>query len=187
MKNKKAIIALIALVAVVAVLLAVYFITRDTPDPKNNPDAEKKTEVVTGNDEKSGEAEKPADSGKTEDETGKDDNSGEAKNEETEGNTGDEDEDYITITVQMVYDDVDKEVQLRTNEEYLSGALLGAELIEGNDSEYGIYITTVDGRVADDEAHEFWGIYKDGEMTPTGADTTVIRDGEHYELILGTW
>ena len=31
------------------------------------------------------------------------------------------------------------------------------------------------------------GIYKNGEMTPTGADSTAISDGEHYELILGTW
>ncbi|MBQ1767808.1 MAG: DUF4430 domain-containing protein [Oscillospiraceae bacterium] len=92
-----------------------------------------------------------------------------------------------TVTVQIKYDDVDKEVVLHTDAEFLSGALLEKKLIEGTDTEYGLFITTVDGRAADDAAHEFWGIYKNGEMTPTGADSTAISDGEHYELILGTW
>ena len=92
-----------------------------------------------------------------------------------------------TVTVQIKYDDVDKEVVLHTDAEFLSGALLEKNLIEGTDTEYGLFITTVDGRAADDAAHEFWGIYKNGEMTPTGADSTAISDGEHYELILGTW
>ena len=91
-----------------------------------------------------------------------------------------------TVTVQIKYDDVDKEVVLHTDAEFLSGALLEKKLIEGTDTEYGLFITTVDGRAADDAAHEFWGIYKNGEMTPTGADSTAISDGEHYELILGT-
>ena len=92
-----------------------------------------------------------------------------------------------TVTVQIKYDNVDKEVVLHTDAEFLSGALLEKKLIEGTDTEYGLFITTVDGRAADDAAHEFWGIYKNGEMTPTGADSTAISDGEHYELILGTW
>ena len=92
-----------------------------------------------------------------------------------------------TVTVQIKYDDVDKEGVLHTDAEFLSGALLEKKLIEGTDTEYGLFITTVDGRAADDAAHEFWGIYKNGEMTPTGADSTAISDGEHYELILGTW
>ncbi len=97
------------------------------------------------------------------------------------------DEGSKTVTVQIKYDDVDKEVVLHTDAEFLSGALLEKKLIEGTDTEYGLFITTVDGRAADDAAHEFWGIYKNGEMTPTGADSTAISDGEHYELILGTW
>ena len=97
------------------------------------------------------------------------------------------DEGSKTVTVQIKYDDVDKEVVLHTDAEFLSGALLEKKLIEGTDTEYGLFITTVDGRAADDAAHEFWGIYKNGEMTPTGADSTAIADGEHYELVLGTW
>lgn len=92
-----------------------------------------------------------------------------------------------TITVQMQYDDVDREVEITTTEEYLSGALQQEKLIEGEDSAYGLYITTVDGRAADGSKNEFWGIYKDGTMTETGADGVVIADGDHYELVLGTW
>lgn len=91
------------------------------------------------------------------------------------------------VTVQIKYDDVDREVVLHTDAETLAEALKEKGLIEGSDSEYGLFITAVDGRAADDAAHEFWGIYKNGEMTPTGADSTLIADGEHYELILGTW
>ncbi len=91
------------------------------------------------------------------------------------------------VTVQIKYDNVDKEVVIHTDAETLSDALKEKDLIEGTVGEWGLYITTVDGRAASDDAHEFWGIYKNGEMTPTGADSTLIADGEHYELILGTW
>lgn len=92
-----------------------------------------------------------------------------------------------TITVEIRYDGNARDVVFQTDAENLADALKEQNLIEGNDSEYGIYITTVDGRVADGDAHEFWGIYKNGEMTPTGADTTMIANGEHYELVLETW
>ncbi|MBQ6756743.1 MAG: DUF4430 domain-containing protein [Oscillospiraceae bacterium] len=89
-----------------------------------------------------------------------------------------------TITVEIKYDEVDREVKITTGAETLADALREKNLIEGSESEWGLFITGVDGRTADDAKQEWWSITKDGEMTPTGADTTMIADGEHYELTL---
>ena len=89
-----------------------------------------------------------------------------------------------TVTVEIKYDEVDKEVKITTSAETLADALREKNLIEGSESEYGLFITGVDGRTADDSKQEWWSITKNGEMTPTGADTTMIADGEHYELTL---
>lgn len=91
-----------------------------------------------------------------------------------------------TITVEIKYDDVSKEVKISTDAETLAAALKEKNLIEGSESEWGLFITGVDGRTADDAKQEWWSITKNGEMTPTGADTTMIADGEHYELTLMT-
>lgn len=91
----------------------------------------------------------------------------------------------VTIQVQLVYDDVDKTLEVTTHEETLAGALQAAELItESSDSAFGIYITGIDGRTADSMAQEWWCITKDGEMTETGADGVMIAEGDHYELTL---
>ncbi|MBR0063065.1 MAG: DUF4430 domain-containing protein, partial [Oscillospiraceae bacterium] len=79
-----------------------------------------------------------------------------------------------TVTVEIKYDEVDKEVKITTSAETLADALREKNLIEGSESEYGLFITGVDGRTADDSKQEWWSITKNGEMTPTGADTTMI-------------
>ena len=90
-----------------------------------------------------------------------------------------------SITVEIIYDDVDRTVTIDTDEEYLSGALQQEGLIEGQESEYGLYITSVDGRAADESAQEWWCITQDGgEQVNTGADSTVIEDGDKFELTL---
>ena len=63
-------------------------------------------------------------------------------------------------------------------------ALDEQKLIEGTESEYGIYIKTVDGITANEENQEWWCITKGGETLFTGADTTPIADGDHFELTL---
>ena len=91
------------------------------------------------------------------------------------------------ITVEILYDDVDRTVIIETDEEYLRGALEQEGLIAGNESEYGLYITEVDGRAADESAQEWWCITKNGgEQVNTGVDSTVIEDGDKFELTLTT-
>lgn len=91
-----------------------------------------------------------------------------------------------TVSVEIVYDDTDKTVSLSTDAEYLGDALIEENLIEGENSAYGLFVTAADGRTADDSAQEWWCITKGGEYVDTGIDATVISDGDKYELTLKT-
>lgn len=85
----------------------------------------------------------------------------------------------------------DKSVKLtvKTDEEKLGAALLALGIIEGDMSEFGIYIKVVNGMTADyDVDASWWGFNKvlpDGtrETMMTGVDGVTISDGEAYELI----
>ena len=90
----------------------------------------------------------------------------------------------ITITVEVINKAGEsKEHEIKTTGTTLADALLEAGLVEGTTDEYGLYITTVDGELADYSADQsYWAISKDGEYLMTGASSTNIADGEHYEL-----
>ncbi|MBQ9861585.1 MAG: DUF4430 domain-containing protein [Clostridia bacterium] len=89
-----------------------------------------------------------------------------------------------TITIQLVYDDVDTTVTIHTNAEYLRGALEEKNLIAGDESEYGLFVKTVNGRTADGAKQEWWCFTKGGETLMTGIDTTPIADEEVFEVTL---
>lgn len=88
-----------------------------------------------------------------------------------------------TVEVAVKAGDKDITVTVHTDAENLGAALTENSLVEGDQSEYGLYIKVVNGIKADyDTDGAYWAISKDGELTPTGADSTAIADGEHYEL-----
>lgn len=90
-----------------------------------------------------------------------------------------------TITVEVVHkDESRKEFTITTNAENLRGALDQENLVQGSESEYGLFIETVDGETADSANQEWWAVTKDGTMTETGVEGIMIADGEHYELTL---
>lgn len=91
-----------------------------------------------------------------------------------------------TITVQIVKKDSDRTVTINTDAEMLRGALEQENLIQGDESEFGLFVKTVDGYTADDAAQEWWCFSKGGESLMTGVDTTPIADGEQYEITLKT-
>lgn len=91
-----------------------------------------------------------------------------------------------SITVQIVYDDVNKTVTINTDEQFLKGALEQEKLIAGSGEGEMFFITAVDGRTADDSKQEWWCITKGGEMWMTGCAATEIADGDAYELTLKT-
>lgn len=74
--------------------------------------------------------------------------------------------------------------QYQTDAEYLGDVLTENGLVEGTESTYGLFITTVDGETADEGLQQWWCITQEGEMLSTGADQTPIADGEQYELTL---
>ena len=69
----------------------------------------------------------------------------------------------------------------------LGTALKEQNLIEGEQSEFGMFITVVDGIAADSSKNEYWSITKSGEILNTGADSTPIADGDHFELTLASY
>ena len=68
--------------------------------------------------------------------------------------------------------------------EYLRGALEQEALIAGEESDYGLFVKTVDGVTADDANQEWWCFTKGGEMLETGVDSTPIADGDTFEITL---
>ncbi len=86
------------------------------------------------------------------------------------------------IEIQVVHaDGSSKDFALDTDAESLRGALEELGIAEGDESEYGLYVTAVDGESADADKTEWWCFTKGGEQLMTGVDSTMIQDGEHYE------
>ena len=78
-------------------------------------------------------------------------------------------------------DGSEKNYCVYTDEDNIGAALLGVELIAGEDSAYGLYVKTVDGQEADyDKDGHYWAFYIDGEYAMTGVDSTPIEDGKAY-------
>lgn len=60
-------------------------------------------------------------------------------------------------------------------------ALTELGLIEGEDSEYGLYVKTVNGITVDyDTDGKYWAFYVDGEYAQTGVDSTDVTPGSSY-------
>ncbi|MGI6578537.1 MAG: DUF4430 domain-containing protein [Eubacteriales bacterium] len=89
-----------------------------------------------------------------------------------------------TITVDVVHKDGStKSFTIKTTEEFLRGALEQENLIKGTDSEFGLFVETVDGETVDATKQEWWCFTQNDESLMTGADVTPIKDGDHYEII----
>ena len=91
------------------------------------------------------------------------------------------------IEVEVIFDEsTSKTYTVQTDAEYLREALKPLDLVEGTESEYGLYVTTVDGKVADEGNQEWWCLTLGGEAITSGIDTTPIKDGDHFEITLKT-
>lgn len=89
-----------------------------------------------------------------------------------------------TITVEVTAEDKTVTFTIHTDGTTLRQALEENGLIAGDESDYGLYVKTVDGMTADYDADGlYWAFYKSGEYLMTGVDTTEITDGEQYELV----
>ena len=73
------------------------------------------------------------------------------------------------------------EMVAATDDKTVGDVLVKAGLISGDDSQYGLYVKTVNGITLDyDKDKMYWAFYIDGEYAMTGVDSTPIQDGSVY-------
>lgn len=76
-----------------------------------------------------------------------------------------------------------------TDAEYLRGALEELEkaddlTIEGEESDYGLFIDTINGVTADySKDKAYWALYVNGEYGNYGVDSQPLTDGDIYSLV----
>lgn len=90
----------------------------------------------------------------------------------------------VTFTLTVVDVDGNETThEIETTKKTVGDALLEEGMIEGEESEYGLYIKSVNGIVADYETTgTYWAFYIDGEYAMTGVDQTDIVEGTAYML-----
>ena len=92
------------------------------------------------------------------------------------------------ISFKVVVTDLDgKETvfEYTSNTASVGEALVAEGLIEGHETEYGLYIDTVNGITADwDNDQTYWAFYINGEYATTGIDGTEIVADTTYGLTL---
>ena len=70
---------------------------------------------------------------------------------------------------------------IKTDAATVGEALIEEGLIAGEPSDYGLYVTTVNGITLDwDKDGKYWAFYINGEYAQTGVDTTNVEAGTVY-------
>ena len=65
----------------------------------------------------------------------------------------------------------------------MGDALTELGLIAGEESDYGLYVKTVNGVTLDYDADgAYWAFYVNGEYAQTGVDATTITEGDAYSF-----
>lgn len=73
--------------------------------------------------------------------------------------------------------------EIHTDQSVVGDALSELELIAGDESEYGLYVKTVNGITLDyDTDGKYWAFYVNGEYAATGVDSTPVVEGESYSF-----
>lgn len=117
------------------------------------------------------------------------DDSADAQDTETQADTTADSSDAESLgegAVQFTFTVVDGDgnetnFDIHTDAETVGAALLEQNLIAGDDSEYGLYVKTVNGITADyDTDGTYWAFYVNGEYAMTGVDSTPVEDGAVY-------
>lgn len=96
-----------------------------------------------------------------------------------------QDVDGVILVLEVTDDNgVVSKYELLTNQPTVGAALLEEGMIEGDESEYGLMVTHVNGLRADfNEDGAYWAFYVDGEFATAGVDATEIEQGRVYALV----
>ena len=77
----------------------------------------------------------------------------------------------------------DTQFEIHTDKQTVGDALLELGLIDGEESEYGLYVKTVNGITVDyDTDGAYWAFYINGEYASSGVDSTDIAEGDSYSF-----
>lgn len=89
-----------------------------------------------------------------------------------------------TITVEVTAEEKTVVFTVKTDADTVGAALLEHNLIAGDQGDYGLYVKTVNGMLADyDVDQTYWSFTIAGEMAMTGVDQTELVDGTVYGLV----
>ena len=89
-----------------------------------------------------------------------------------------------SFTFEVVDKDGNTETfSITTDKSTVGEALLEEGLIAGENGQYGLYVTEVNGIVADYNVDgTYWAFYVDGAYASSGVDTTDVVDGSTYSF-----
>ncbi|MCM1364375.1 MAG: DUF4430 domain-containing protein [Faecalibacterium sp.] len=77
------------------------------------------------------------------------------------------------------------EFEIRTDKTIVGDALAELGMIAGDESEYGLYVKTVNGITLDyDKDGKYWAFYVNGEYAMTGVDATEITPDTEYLFMI---
>ena len=81
-------------------------------------------------------------------------------------------------------DEKETKFEISSNADTVGAALLENNLIAGDESEYGLYVKTVNGITLDYDAdHMYWAFYVDGAYAEKGVDATELVAGSTYSFV----
>ena len=82
-----------------------------------------------------------------------------------------------TITVEVTAEEKTVVFTVKTDAATVGEALMGVNLLAGEEGPYGLYIKEVNGILADYDINQsYWSLTKAGEYLTTGADMTEISE-----------
>ena len=88
-----------------------------------------------------------------------------------------------TVDLQVKAGENAVNITVKTDKDTVGAALLEAGVIEGEESDYGLYVKKVNGILADYNTDKsYWAFYIDGAYATSGVDTTNITKGAKYTL-----
>lgn len=100
-----------------------------------------------------------------------------------EGELGEGETQFTFIVADI--DGNEKTFTINTDETTVGAALVNIGIIAGDESEYGLYVKSVNGVTADWNVDQtYWAFYIDGEYAMTGVDATEVVAGSTYKFAI---
>ncbi|MBE6791535.1 MAG: DUF4430 domain-containing protein [Ruminococcaceae bacterium] len=88
------------------------------------------------------------------------------------------------LTVEVTAEEKTVVFTVKTDESTVGAALLANDLIAGEQGDYGLYVKSVNGIVADYSVDQsYWAFYIGDDYASTGVDSTDIIQGTTYKLV----